>query len=451
MIIRRSLAATLFLLAFQMTAQQIPNWSAPPVWLHRSGPLNVQSDTSSPVPFIAIVPCRQYNSTGNPLLQGVNRTVTLTGAPCGVPASAVAMSVNITIFNITGATGNGVFKVDIVSPPLVAWINYPPTEVQRSNAGAVALSASNIVVQVAQGAGQIDFVVDMNGYYPFTTSTNPLTPGESFAIVGNNTGGIISGTNTSTAADSAGVRGVDGTGSPGGTFMTAGVRGESVGGFGALGISQFIGISGVLVNTVGATQAEGRLGFSTGGTNYGVYAATGDIGATGTKSFVVPDPGDPGRVIRYISLEGPEVGTYFRGRATLENREALIDVPESFRLVTEEEGLSIQVTPIGQPVSLWIKEISLGRIVVRGPRDVEFFYTVNGIRKGYADFQALSQGAEFIPTSASARLPEGLSPETKRRLIANGTYNPDGTVNLETAARMGWTKLWVDRAAAASR
>ncbi len=40
---------------------------------------------------------------------------------------------------------------------------------------------------------------------------------------------------------------------------------------------------------------------------------------------------------------------------------------------------------------------------------------------------------------------EALSPEQKRRLIANGTYDPDGTVNTETARRLGWEKAWEDR------
>ena len=93
------------------------------------------------------------------------------------PAGAVAVSANITVFNIIGAAGNGVFKVDTVSPPLVAWINYPPTEAQRGNAGVVALNGSGqIIVQVAQGAGQVDFVVDVNGYYTATGIVNSSMP-----------------------------------------------------------------------------------------------------------------------------------------------------------------------------------------------------------------------------------------------------------------------------------
>jgi hypothetical protein len=120
-----------------------------------------------PLPFVAIAPCRQYNSlNSSPLLQAVNRAVPLTGAPCNIPANAVAVSGNLTVFNISGATGNAVFKLDTVSPPATAWINYPPTEIQRSNAGIMALNGSGqIIVQVAQGGGQVDFIVDVNGYY----------------------------------------------------------------------------------------------------------------------------------------------------------------------------------------------------------------------------------------------------------------------------------------------
>jgi hypothetical protein len=30
-------------------------------------------------------------------------------------------------------------------------------------------------------------------------------------------------------------------------------------------------------------------------------------------------------------------------------------------------------------------------------------------------------------------------------LIQNGTYKPDGTVNMETARRLGWDKEWEER------
>lgn len=119
------------------------------------------------LPLTTITPCRQYDSRSfTPLLDNTPRTVILTGAPCGIPASAQAVSVNITVLDIVGAGSNGVLKVGTVSPPPTSWINYPFTETQRANAGTVALTgAGGIIVQVNQGAGSVDFIVDVNGYY----------------------------------------------------------------------------------------------------------------------------------------------------------------------------------------------------------------------------------------------------------------------------------------------
>jgi hypothetical protein len=30
----------------------------------------------------------------------------------------------------------------------------------------------------------------------------------------------------------------------------------------------------------------------------------------------------------------------------------------------------------------------------------------------------------------------------RKSLVANGTFNPDGSINMETAQRLGWTRTW---------
>jgi hypothetical protein len=238
---------------------------------------------------------------------------------------------------------------------------------------------------------------------------------------------------------------------------TAGVRGVGNDAIGVLGISRNsggfgggVGVSGVLLDSPTGTgeQALGHLAVSfgedTGNAPWAVFG-DGDIGATGVKHFVEPHPTDPSLVIKYTSLEGPEAGTYFRGKGRFSGGIATIEVPEDFRLVTAEEGLSIQVTPIGQMATVAVQRIDLERIVVQGSRNVEFFYLVNGVRRTFRDLKPIQRGAEFRPAKAGAKMPAYLSEEQKRSLIRNGTYREDGAVNMETARRLGWDRIWAAR------
>ena len=94
---------------------------------------------------------------------------------------------------------------------------------------------------------------------------------------------------------------------------------------------------------------------------------------------------------------------------------------------------------------MYVASKSLRRIVVRSEKDLEFDYLVQGVRRAYKDFEPVAEGMEFAPRSAEDRMPLYLNEENKRRLIANGTYNADGTVNVGTAERVGWTRIWKER------
>jgi hypothetical protein len=267
--------------------------------------------------------------------------------------------------------------------------------------------------------------------------------------------------------DSAGAKGISGWGDPMGETLdcspcgTAGLRGVDTGtspyfgfgvrSYGVLGISRSIGAAGLLLDPADTTtpvdtDAEGYLGYrSTATVFYGVLSLGGS-GGTGIKSFIEPHKNDPTKVIRYVTLEGAEAGTYFRGKGKFERGVAVIEVPEDFRMVTAAEGLSIQVTPIGDMATVAVQSIGLDRIVVKGSRNVEFFYTVNGVRATFPDHKAIDDGTEFVPKSADARIPRYLSEGQKQLLIQNGTYKADGTVNMETAQRLGWDRVWAERA-----
>ncbi|MBK8595572.1 MAG: hypothetical protein IPN83_08275 [Holophagales bacterium] len=224
-----------------------------------------------------------------------------------------------------------------------------------------------------------------------------------------------------------------------------GVLGTTTGGYGVFGkATTGIGIRGAKVDaTTGVPTASGVLGYLT---SYGVYSYN-DLGATGTKSFVEPHPTDASRQIVYVAMEGPEAGTYFRGRGRFEGKKAVIVVPEDFRLVTEEEGLTVQITPMGGMTLFGVVSADLNQVVVESARDVEFSYLVQGVRKNYKGHEPIQKNTLFVPMGFDARM-EPYPAHIQKRLVDLGIYNADGTVNVATAERMGWAQTWREEAAA---
>ena len=131
----------------------------------------------------------------------------------------------------------------------------------------------------------------------------------------------------------------------------------------------------------------------------------GDLAVGGNKNFVAPHPTDPAKQIAFVSLEGPESGTYFRGTAQLLGGYAQIAVPESFRLVTSPSGLTVIATPSTSAAVLYCESKSLENIVIRGSEDVEFDYVVNGVRAGY---EIISRSSR-TPSSFRGAHPTGRS------------------------------------------
>ncbi len=271
----------------------------------------------------------------------------------------------------------------------------------------------------------------------------------------------VLGETSDTTGNSAAVQGlITGTGAMvgnTGSWVPAGIRGDAAD-TGVWGFANTYGVFGRAFTTGGVDAGFGILGNNQGTTTYGVRGnagtsgttnwaifAVGNMGASGTKPFIEPHPHQAGMVIRYVALEGAEAGTYFRGRGRFVGRQAVIDVPEDFRLVTDTEGLSIQVTPIGDLSQVAVVSLGLDTIELKSSRDVEFFYHVNGVRRTFKDWKVMVSGTEFQPDGPSAKMPDGLSAEQRRSLIRNGTYNEDGTVNLSTARRLGWDVEWSSR------
>jgi len=212
------------------------------------------------------------------------------------------------------------------------------------------------------------------------------------------------------------------------TGWSIGVAGDAYGDGG-------IGVVGNAESPTGHTRGvEGRTQSPDG---FGVYS-DGHFGASGVKYFVQPHPTDPSKEIRFISLEGNEPGTYFRGTAALTDGRAVIEVPSEFRLVSEQDGLTVQLTPRAPEAGRWVESSDLDRVVVRGNGDARFDYFVNGVRRGFAKLKPIHANHSFAPTVRGVPFTTPYSEDIQRMLVENGILNEDLTPNERTAAMLGW-------------
>jgi hypothetical protein len=108
--------------------------------------------------------------------------------------------------------------------------------------------------------------------------------------------------------------------------------------------------------------------------------------------------------------------------------------------VTDANGLTVIATPVGAPAVLTVMRKGLDRIVIQGSADVEFDYMVNGVRAELPEHAAIQPNQLFIPRSASDDMVRRMSAGTIGFLKRNGILNADGSVNIETAHRLGWDK-----------
>ncbi len=158
-------------------ALEIQNWPAPPFWtppaVRAPGVARTAaiSPASTPLPFIAVSPCRLADTRGNgftgqygppPLFANATRDFTIAGQ-CGIPASAAAVSFNFAALNVGAAGDLRVFPAG-GGVPLVSTLNYNANTPNIANAAVVPLGTGGAIT-VQADAVQIDLIIDVNGYY----------------------------------------------------------------------------------------------------------------------------------------------------------------------------------------------------------------------------------------------------------------------------------------------
>jgi len=209
----RALIAIFFGLAFSVVpaaAQEVPNWPAPPIWngaeparhsLSEGGEISDSAAklgiSTSPLPFVGTNPCRVADTRGAgftgaygppPLAAGVPRSFPLAGQ-CGIPASAGAVSLNITVTNTLGP-GFILIHPEGGAQPVVSTLNYIAGQTV-ANAAIVALGTGGGVTVIA-GVSGADLILDTNGYYGGNVVTN-VSAGA--GLTGGGTGDVTLGVN----------------------------------------------------------------------------------------------------------------------------------------------------------------------------------------------------------------------------------------------------------------
>lgn len=99
------------------------------------------------------------------------------------------------------------------------------------------------------------------------------------------------------------------------------------------------------------------------------------------KPFDIPHPSKKGHRLRHVSLEGPEIGVYYRGSL---NGNGVIEIPDYWDNLIDLTSITVNLTPVGSYQELFVEKIEWGkRIIVKnrecGP--INCYYTVYAERK----------------------------------------------------------------------
>jgi hypothetical protein len=131
-------------------------------------------------------------------------------------------------------------------------------------------------------------------------------------------------------------------------------------------------------------QTNGNVGIGTT-TPQVALDVNGTIHAT-TKNFRIPHPLAPDKkLLIHSSLEGPEVGVYYRGEAQLQAGQAEVVLPPYFEALTLKDQRTVQLTPLDGWSPLYVAGgVQGGRFVVRtgegGNPAQRFYWEVKAVR-----------------------------------------------------------------------
>jgi hypothetical protein len=192
----------------------------------------------------------------------------------------------------------------------------------------------------------------LTGYHGLISKSTNATYGTGVIGIGNNGNYVL-------FDDGSGHQGSGGafTGNYCGTASYATVSHDnSVGVYGVYNGGVTSDKDGKGVMGVAIADASSGYGVYGEGNKFGVYA-NGDLGASGTKPFVIDHPMDPkNKILKHYAIESNEVLNLYRGVVVLDKEgNATVKLPDYF--TTINKNFSYTLTPIGQKATgLFIQE-----------------------------------------------------------------------------------------------
>jgi hypothetical protein len=120
-----------------------------------------------------VTPCRVVDTrnaigpTGGPALAaGAIRSFPISGGTCGIPAAALAVSVNLTAVDATAPGNLTLFPGDAPGPPVASHVNFTAGLTRANNAVVPLATDGTATVKVRNSsAAAVSFVLDVNGYF----------------------------------------------------------------------------------------------------------------------------------------------------------------------------------------------------------------------------------------------------------------------------------------------
>jgi len=212
------------------------------------------------------------------------------------------------------------------------------------------VEGQGIIGVLGMGTGTTSYGWGVYGYTEYGSGVQGETEdSDNYGLVGRNYATIGTGDGIAILGD--GITGVWGQTSDGTGYGVFGYNDGAMGN--GIGVAGY-GFNGVVGETYDLVNGWGLF-------------ATGDIGATGTKFFVIDHPTDPeNKMLRHFCIESNEVLNMYRGVAAFDsNGEAVITLPDYFESINI--NYSYQLTPIGDYANLYIKQkIEDGQFIIAG-------------------------------------------------------------------------------------